>query len=419
MFALLFIHWVALCCRRLDDDGRFAILLSIVAAFGRGTSRRARSCLCLSASAMPTAGVRLLAASTIFVSSALADVETRTVSGCRCQFPFTYRGTEWVTCTSSHASKHVQSGLSKALWCVVEDGCGQQERDGSFWYDQCINVLQFPPSPPPGSVHACCNADDSCKDVMEHKCGNAEAPDSSLDLCGMCASARKACHKWFFNAAAPGVPLLPCVWDPHANDGEGVCHIDARGRDACPVLPPPSQPSSPPALPHSSSSQPAIDLPARSPPAISPQPPASSSQAPAPPSRSTPPTSGLASSSSYAGPVAAAVTVGVAMALACWCGLRAVNRWAAGRASERLRDDNEGNISPSPSRSRTRASEIELNNSEFRDDDDAEVGRPERSDEKPSPARAVKSGSKKAKRGTSQDAVKWHDDEGSERSPLA
>jgi hypothetical protein len=398
--------------------------------------------------------------SAIIVHFASAE-DVRTVQNCRCKIPFEYNGDTYVTCTPHRGRKHGDSGRSNALWCVTMDQCGSQDTDG-YWYDECLSHIQFPPSPPPADG-SCCSAS-KCKEVMSHECGVGD-PEPGFDRCGMCGGGSKSCSKWYDayseilqtpSGNVLGLPV-PCVWDDSRNNGEGACvrgsspnacvasedhghHHDESSPSPPPALesPPPQQltPPSPPKhprhphppreprehepkheqhehthkQPRPPPSPPGPDYdslfddttrPSRSP-ASSAVAPADSSSSPpssfAPPDHILMPTK---SSGSVFGPLVAALAFGIFMAVACWCGLRRINKWASGQGDRRLR---EAGGQPSLG---TRSSEVELNsggsNARLTQESDDGVRMPVKT--------KGRSG-RRARRGApTPESVAWHDDE--------
>ena len=107
------------------------------------------------------------------------------------------------------------------------------------------------------------------------------------------------------------------------------------------------------------------------------------------------------SSGSVFGPLVAALAFGIFMAVACWCGLRRINKWASGQGDRRLR---EAGGQPSLG---TRSSEVELNsggsNARLTQESDDGVRMPVKT--------KGRSG-RRARRGApTPESVAWHDDE--------
>ena len=281
---------------------------------------------------------------------------------CRCQFPFTYNDVEYITCTDKRGAKHTTSGALTAVWCRVQDGCGTLDsRAGdNFWYDECpipatVPMPPPPPSPPasPPSNLGCCRAE-GCQDVATKACGRREWRG---DECGACAESRHSCTKWYYLNRHGA--MRPCVWT-RFEGGNGTCvkadmptdeacGFDRDGGHARPPKPP-SPPHAPRAHhahpPHSPRGHHAH--PPRSPPSESGDggatapPPTSASPSPSPPpqpavppSPPAPPAAPALLTKGTAALVGVAVLVGIGVAGLCWCALRAINGWAAERATTR------------------------------------------------------------------------------------
>lgn len=383
----------------------------------------------------PSTWKRIILASATLTGSAVAGEQTH--RSCVCQLPFTYGGNEYLTCTDTQAKKHTRSGVG--LWCVTPVGCGQQDAEG-YWYDECMHT-GAPPSPPPADMTCC--AGKHCHEVYDKDCGQ-QTPAPGFDRCGMCGDSEKECAKYFDAYTIEGgqlAPQAPCVWNPSARGGDGVCHrglpgVCSAGSPAPATLPPrvSSPPPNPPKPPkdhshkdhshkdHShkdhgskddSSSADSNNSPSFTPPDTGST--GTSSLAGPPPSPTMPglpPQSASAAPSSSASrveelvtavktgatnklvPVVLAVIIGVSVALLCWCTLRKLNNQALERGVRRLHEEEAG------------PAELELNTA-----GDGGVTMHLTNDGVRLPGKTKTACRTKKSRKSTPDSVSWHDDD--------